>query len=253
MKYTFSFSLLFFLFFFTACDEKINNCDFYNLSASSNNSYGFDGTFTDFFTQSSRWPSSNADITLVNDQGQLSANTLGAPQVLEAWKLFNTQMPYDISWECSAEVTVPTYWNLSGGCNTQVGIGLFAGKPVSTGFSSKVYECNLATIGKGERFVQAQLIPNRLTGNPIDVQRTVLSSNQTTVTLKIQFCTEEKKLSCFINNIAVGESQSIDGTGLDNWELGAGDMMDIGIMGFAENTIIINNYPTIDNFNTVVY
>lgn len=252
MKLSFLFSTAFFLFFFTSCDEKANNCDFSNLSASSTSSYGFDGTFTDFFSQSSRWPSSSADITLANDQGRLSANTFGTPQVLEAWKLFNTQMPYDKSWECSAQVTVPAYWNTSSS-NAQVGIGLFAGKPVSTGFSSKVYECNLATIGKGERFVQAQLIPNRLLGNPIDVQRTVLNSSQTTVTLKIQFCTEEKKLSCFINNIAVGESQAIDGTGLDNWELGAGDMMDIGIMGFSENTIITDNYPTIDDFSTVIY
>ena len=237
----------------TPTNPQGQSCNFSTLAATSSENYAFDANFSNFFTQSSRWESHNADISLVAGKGQLTANSANTSSALEAWKLYKTQMPYNKSWEISVAAKVPLYWNTNGGTNAQVGAGIYAGKPVASGQSSKVYECNLAVINGGERFVQAQLIANRLGGDPIDVQRTVLASTKETVTLKIQFCTTTKTLSLFIDNTIVGVGRKIDASGLDNWALGANDKIDIGIMGFAENTVITSNQPTIDDFSVKIY
>lgn len=179
--------------------------------------------------------------------GQLSANSTDTSQALEAWMLYNNQMPYNKPWSISLDVTVPLYWNTNGGNSAQVGAGIFAGKPVASGQSSKVYETNLAAINGGERFVQAQLVANRLGDDPIDVQRKVLASNKETATIRVNYSAENHSLSFYIDGEKVGESQAIDASGMDNWQLTDGDMIDVGIMGFAENATITSNAPTIDN------
>jgi hypothetical protein len=40
---------------------------------------------------------------------------------------------------------------------------------------------------------------------------------------------------------------------MDNWNLSDSDVMDVGIMGFAENTVITSNQPTLDNYNYKIY
>lgn len=237
----------------TPTQPQGQSCNFNELSISSTQEYLFSENFSQHFTQSPRWESHNADITLVEEKGQLTANSNNTSQALEAWKLYNTQMPYNTSWEISVDVTVPLYWNTNGGNQAQVGVGLFAGKPVTTGQSSKVYECNLAAINGGERFVQAQLIANRLGGDPIDVQFRALNQSLETVSLKIQFCAPNKTLSLFIDNAIVGQGKAIDASGLDNWSLSENEVIDVGIMGFAENTIITTNQPTLDNFKALIY
>ena len=162
-------------------------------------------------------------------------------------------MPYNKSWSVEATCTVPLYWNTNGGNKAQVGIGLFAGKPVDTGQSSKVYECNIASINGNSRFVQAQLVANRLGGNPIDVQNKVIDKSTETTILKIQFCHNNKSLSFYIDNNLVGEARTIDETGLDNWYLTDNGKIDIGIMGFTEKTTITSHQPTIDAFNVKIY
>ena len=228
-------------------------CDFNTLTATATEDYDFSSNFSDYFTQSSRWESHNADITLVDEKGQLTANAGNTSQALEAWKLFKTQMLYNTSWEISVDVNIPTYWNSNGGNEAQVGAGIFVGKPVTSGQSSKVYECNFAAINGSERFVQAQLIANRLGGDPIDVQHTVLSQSKESGTLKIQFCASNKTLSLFIDNTIVGVGRAIDAAGMDNWNLTDTEVMDVGIMGFSENTVITSNQPTFSNFNYKIY
>jgi len=240
----------------TACkktDSTSTPCDFSPLTINATETYDFSTTFSNQFSQSTRWESENADITLVSEKGQLTANSTNTSQALEAWKLYKTQMPYNKSWEISVDINIPLYWNSNGGNEAQVGAGIFVGKPVASGQSSKVYECNLAAINAGERFVQAQLVANRLGGDPIDVQRTVLAQSKENGTLKIRFCASDKTLSLFIDNAIVGVGQKINSSGLDNWNLSDTDMMDIGIMGFAENTVITTNQPTLDNFTYHIY
>lgn len=232
---------------------KENSCDFTTLKVSETGSYDFSSDFSKQFSQSTRWESNNADITLVKGKGQLTANSADVSSALEAWKLYKKQMPYNKSWEISVAVTIPTYWNSNGGNNAQVGAGIFVGKPVTSGQSAKVYECNMAAVNGGERFVQAQLVANRLGDDPIDVQRTVLANDIETATLKIRFCTKNKSLSLYIDNKKVGKSQAINQSGLDNWKISETGMLDVGIMGFAENTVITSNQPTLDNFKFVIY
>lgn len=231
----------------------VQACRFESLPISTTETYAFNSIFSDEFTQNSRWESYDADITLVDGKGQLTANSQSTSQALEAWKLYKLQMPYNKSWEISVDVNIPLYWNSNGGDEAQVGAGIFAGKPVVSGQSSKVYECNFAAINKSERFVQAQLVANRLGDDPIDVQHIVVSKTKQTATLKIQFCSFSKTLALLIDNSIVGNPIAIDSTGLDNWDLSDSDLIDVGIMGFAENTIITSNQPTLDNFICKIY
>jgi len=253
-------AILAILVIFTSCKRGFENptprgesCDFNSLTITLTESYGFNTTFADQFSQSTRWESYNADITLVNEKGQLSANSENTSQALEAWKLYKIQMPYNSSWEISVDVIIPNYWNSNGGKNAQVGAGIFVGKPVASGQSPKVYECNMAVVNGGGRFVQAQLIANRLGDDPINVQYSDLSQTKESARLKIQFCTTNKSLTLFIDDVIVGSAVAIDEYGLDNWNLSDTDVMDVGIMGFAEKTTISVNQPTLDNFNYKIY
>ncbi len=95
-----------------SCKKKkivptITPCDLSNSIITQEESYNFDVPFETFFSQSTRWESNNADITLVNEKGQLTANSSNTSQALETWKLYNTQMPYNKSWSIEASCTVP--------------------------------------------------------------------------------------------------------------------------------------------------
>lgn len=253
-------ALLILLFIFTSCKKENKNnttssvsCHFAELNSTATQKYNFESNFAQQFIQSSRWESNNADITLVAGKGQLTANASSTSSALETWKLYNKQMPYNKSWEISVDINVPLYWNNNGGNEAQVGAGIFVGKPVSAGQSEKVFECNMATVNAGERFVQAQLVANRLGDDPINVEQIFLAQNKEVVRLKITFCTNTKALTLYVDKQKVGKGQKIDTNGLDNWQLKTGDLIDVGIMGFAENTVITNNQPTLDNFEYKIY
>lgn len=227
-------------------------CDFSSLPIDETFNYNFDTSFENAFIQSPRWESYEADIALVDGVGQLTANSNNS-NILEAWKLFTRQMPYSKSWEISVDVNIPLFWNSNGGNEAQVGAGIFVGKPVDSGQSSKVYECNLAAINGGMRFVQAQLVANRLGGDPIDVQYEVLEQSKESGTLMIRFCDSDHSLGLYLDGNQIGESKIIDASGIDNWNLEEGDVMDVGIMGFAENTVITSHQPNLDNFSFNIY
>ena len=100
-------------------------CDLSTSTITLQEAFDFEIDFSSNFSQSTRWASEKATIELVEGSGKLTANSEKTKQALEAWKLYKNQMPYNKSWEFSAEVTVPTYWNSNGGKKAQVGIGLF--------------------------------------------------------------------------------------------------------------------------------
>jgi len=233
--------------------SKAPTCDLSKLTSTASESYSFDSNLEDNFSQSTRWESSDADISLVKGKGLLTAISADVSSALEAWKLYEKQMPYNKSWQISLQINLPLYWNTNGGKEAQVGAGIFVGKPVKSGQSSKVYECNMAAINGDKRFVQAQLVANRLGGDPIDVQLTLLALNKEMVNLKIEFCSKDKTLLLYVDNKKVGQAQKINSDGLDDWTLADTDGMDVGIMGFAENTVINSNQPTIDNFEYKIY
>lgn len=228
-------------------------CDLEVEKVSSQESYSFDKDFDKYFSQSTRWESHHANIEIVNGKGQLTADSDDVSSALEAWKLYKDQMPYDRSWDFSVYVNVPTYWNSNGGKEAQVGVGPFAGRPVEKGQSPKVYECNLAAINGEFRFVQAQLIKNRLGFDPDDVQFKELDKSVAKAKLSIQYCVKHHSLSFFIDDEQVGYSKAIDKDGADNWDLNADGKIDVGIMGFAENTVITSYSPTIEKIVVTIY
>lgn len=228
-------------------------CDLSGLTPSISENYDFTDNFSDSFSQSTRWNSRNADIQIVDGKGQLTANSEDVSRALEAWKLYKDQMPYDRSWEFAVEIHVPLYWNENGGKEAQVGAGPFAGRPVANGQSPKVYECNMAAITNEFLFVQAQLIKNRLTGDPDDVQFKKLTKSKEKAVLKIQYCADHHSLGFFIDDEQVGKSKAIDKDGADDWDLDNNGKIDVGIMGFAENTVITSYTPTLDNVTVKIY
>ncbi|WP_299535468.1 hypothetical protein [Ulvibacterium sp.] len=244
---------------FTSCGPRPGGlpdskpCDLSNTKSTASETYTFNSDFGSYFSQSTRWESHSADIQIVNGKGQLTADSEDVSNALEAWKLYKDQMPYDKSWEFSVWVDVPTYWNSNGGKDAQVGIGLYAGRPVENGESPKVYECNLAAINGEVRFVQAQLIKNRLGYDPDDVQFKKLDKSKAKAKLTIQYCANYNSLGLFIDDEQVGKSKSIGKGGVDDWELDSNGKIDVGIMGFAENTVITNNSPIVEKVTVTVY
>jgi len=228
-------------------------CDLSSVKPSDTETYTFDTNFSDYFSQSTRWESHSADIKIVDGKGQLTADSDDVSNALEAWKLYKNQMPYDTSWEFSVWVNVPTYWNSNGGKEAQVGVGPFAGRPVEKGQSPKVYECNLAAINGEVRFVQAQLIKNRLGFDPDDVQFKELDKSRAKAKLTIQYCAIYNSLGFFIDDVQVGNSKSLAKGGADDWQLNADGKIDVGIMGFAENTVITSYSPTIEKVMVTIY
>lgn len=233
--------------------EPIDECNLSALTVSEKGNYDFSSDIASHFSQSTRWESNNADISIAEGKGLLTAQSDDVSSALEAWKLYKKAMPYNKSWQISVEINLPLYWNTNGGKKAQVGAGIFVGKPVKSGQSAKVYECNMAAINGGMRFVQAQLVANRLGDDPIDVQHAELSKNKEKAVLKIEFCAKNKALSLYIDNKKVGKSVAINEKGLDNWKMKENSTFDIGIMGFVENTVITNNQPALDNFEYRIY
>ena len=232
--------------------QNASSCSF-DGSPSETINYDFEGDFAEHFVDSERWPSENATLSQNNGAAKLTANAQDTSNALEAWKLFNRQMPYNQAWQLSVTAHIPLYWNSNGGNEAQVGAGIYVGKPVSTGQSAKVYETNMAAINGSARFVQAQLIANRLGEDPIDVQFVELEQTKEQAQTSIRFCNLDKTLSYFVDGKQIGNSQAIDSTGLDDWSLTENDMLDIGIMGFAENTTINANSPTLSSFKVNLF
>ena len=145
------------------------------------------------------------------------------------------------------DVTVPYYWDGMDSEEAQVGAGIFVGKVDPDGKSRTVYETNLAAIAQEVRFVQGQLIKNRLGDDPIAVG--FMKTDREKTNLKVKWDSQSKQLQFFMDEILV-DSKQIDERGIDNWKMDE-DKFYVGVMGFAENTDITGHFPYVDNFKIV--
>lgn len=191
------------------------------------------------------WGSREADFFLEDGAWQLKAS---GTHISETWKTFKDVLPPDQDWSVSVDVTVPYYWDTMETEEAQVGAGVFVGKVDPDKKSRTVYETNLAAIAGSFRFVQGQLIKNRLGDDPIAVG--FMKTTKETANLKITWNNKEQMIQFFMDNILV-DTKHINKKGIDDWRM-QNDKFYVGVMGFAENTAITDHFPSVDNFEIVI-
>ena len=191
------------------------------------------------------WGSREADFFLEDGAWKLKAN---GTHISETWKTYKDVLPSDQDWSISVDVTVPYFWDTMETEEAQVGAGVFVGKVDPDKKSRTVYETNLAAIANSFRFVQGQLIKNRLGDDPIAVG--FMKTDKERATLKIAWDSQNQQILFFMDNILV-DTKHIDEKGIDDWKM-QNDKFYVGVMGFAENTDITDHYPSVDNFELVI-
>jgi hypothetical protein len=205
--------------------------------------YGFDGDFQDLFLDHPAWFSREAQIIqAANGMASLTATGTGTS---EAWKTWHEPMPHDRDWSIAVDVTVPRAWDSDPRPEAQVGAGPWVGRLDADGKGRRVYEVNLATIANEIRFVQGQLIENRLGEDPIAVGMTIVSVES--VRLEISYRAEPPTISLTADGVLV-DTKTIDPSGFDDWAMTGDDVFQVGVMGFAENSDLTQHPVTLDNF-----
>jgi hypothetical protein len=199
-------------------------------------------TPSEILIQHPSWASREADFFLEEGVWKLKAD---GTRISETWKTYKETLPSHLDWSVSVDVTVPLYWDTMDTEEAQVGAGVFVGKVDPDKKSRTVYETNLAAIAHGVRFVQGQLIKNRLGDDPISVG--FMKTDKETVRLKVAWDSQDKKILFFMDGILV-DVKHIDARGIDDWKMDA-DVFYVGVMGFAENTDITGYFPFVDNFS----
>lgn len=212
-------------------------------------SYAFDGDFGKHFSDHPAWRSEEATIEQADGVARLSATGTG---ISEAWKVWRSTLPYDRSWKISVTVVVPSEWESTrtdGRDEPQVGAGPWVGILDEEGKGRRVYEVNLAAIAGRFRFVQGQLIQNRLGEDPIRVGH--IRGVPESVRLHLIYCAADHTISlyCFDRHV---DTQAIDENGADDWGMSAGDSFYAGIMGFAEWTDLERNAVALDDFEVSI-
>ena len=144
---------------------------------------------------------------------------------------------------------MPRAWDTDPRPDAQVGAGPFVGRLDAEGKGRRVYEVNLATIANEIRFVQGQLIENRLGDDPIAVGMTIVSEE--TVRLEISYRAAPPTISLTVDGFLV-DTKTIDGSGFDDWGMTGDDVFQVGIMGFAENSDLTEHPVTLDNFEVLI-
>lgn len=215
-------------------------------------SYDFDGDLAEHFIQSDRWLSEES--TLAQVAGNRAEVTADGTHISEAWLAWRDSLPSRRSWLLSSDITVPKAWDSGKSEEAQVGIGMFVGKSSAQDPDSEdpyrrqsptVYEVNLATISEVVRFIQAQMIENRLGYDPDQTSAAIIDLES--LTLDILYCAEDRTLSVYYDGIHL-DTQAIDAVGMVDWKLEDGEVLDVGIMGFAENTDLQEHAPSVGNF-----
>ncbi len=200
----------------------------------------FDGP-SETLIQHPSWASRKADFILQDGVWKLKAS---GTRISETWKTYTDTLPPDLDWSVMVDVTVPYYWDSMDTEEAQVGAGVFVGKVDSDKKSRTVYETNLAAIAHEVRFVQGQLIKNRLGDDPIAVG--FMKTDRERVNLKVKWDSQNNQLQFFMDDILV-DAKHIDEKGIDDWKMDK-DKFYVGVMGFAENTDITDHFPFVDNF-----
>ena len=208
--------------------------------------YDFDGDLHSRFYDHPAWASREAEIVQTDGRASLTAT---GTHISEAWKTWHEPLPHDRDWSIAVDVTVPRAWDSVATPEAQVGAGPWLGRLDPEGKGHRVYEVNLATIANQFRFVQGQLIENRLGEDPIAVGHIMVPDE--TMRLEISYRAEPPTISLTANGTYV-DSRSLDSSGLDNWEMTGDDVFYVGIMGFAENSDLTQHPVTLDNFEVTV-
>jgi len=191
------------------------------------------------------WGSHEADFFLEDGVWKLKAS---GTHISETWKTYKDILPPDQDWSVSVDVTVPYYWDTMETEEAQVGAGVFVGKVDPDKKSRTVYETNLAAIANGIRFVQGQLIKNRLGDDPIAVG--FMKTDKETANLKVSWDCQSQQIQFFMDDILV-DVKYINEKGIHDWKM-QNDKFYVGVMGFAENTDITGHYPSVDNFEIII-
>ena len=243
------------MFMLNACTSKKNDnlkpitnqtsqpCDpsFFDDAAQSE-SYGFDGDFPAVFTDHPAWGCHAADLVQIDSRLRLSATGTGTS---EAWKTWHKPMPYNKNWKIAVDVSIPLAWDTVDTPDAQVGGGPWVGKLTPDGKGRRVYEVNHASIARRFRFVQGQLIKNRLGEDPINVEHK--KTVKETIRLTVIYCAIDHTISLYADGEHI-DTQPIDNRGIDNWSMTGEDNFYVGIMGFAEHTDLKVHSVTMDNF-----
>ena len=208
--------------------------------------YDFSGDLQARFYDHPAWASREAEILQTGGSASLSAT---GTHISEAWKTWHEALPYDRDWSIAVDVTVPLEWDSEPTPEAQVGAGPWLGRLDDEGKGRRVYEVNLATIANEFRFVQGQLIENRLGEDPIVVGMAIVADE--TVRLEISYRAQPPTITLTVDGKLV-DSQTIDGSGFDDWGMTGDDVFYAGIMGFAENSDLTKHPVTLDNFTVTV-
>jgi hypothetical protein len=204
--------------------------------------YGFECDFPALFKDHPAWSSRDAELAQSDGKIRLSAT---GTRISEAWKTWRDPMPYNKSWKIAVDVSIPHEWDTVDTPDAQVGGGPWVGKLEPDGKGRRVYEVNHASIARRFRFVQGQLIKNRLGEDPINVEHKEVV--QEAIRLVVIYCAIDHTISLYADGEHI-DTQSIDSRGMDNWGMTDNDVFYVGIMGFAENTDLRTHYVTMDNY-----
>jgi uncharacterized protein (DUF885 family) len=209
--------------------------------------YDFSGDLESRFYDHPAWGSHEA--SLVQTGGAASLTATGT-HTSEAWKTWHEPMPHDRGWSIAVDVTVPLAWDTEPTPEAQVGAGPWLGRLDDEGKGRRVYEVNLATIANEFRFVQGQLIENRLGEDPIAVGMALVAGE--TVRLEVSYTADPPTISLTVDGTLV-DTKTLDGSGFDNWGMTGDDVFYGGIMGFAENSDLTRHPVTLDNFAVEIH
>jgi uncharacterized protein (DUF885 family) len=208
--------------------------------------YDFGGVFDTRFYDHPAWGSHEAQLVQTGGAASLTAT---GTHTSEAWKTWHQPLPHDRDWTIAVDATVPLAWDSEPTPEAQVGAGPWLGRLDDEGKGRTVYEVNLATIANQFRFVQGQLIENRLGEDPIAVGMAIVAEE--TVRLEISYRAQPPTISLTANGTLV-DTKTLDGSGFDDWAMTGDDVFYGGIMGFAENSDLMKHPVTLDNFMVTV-
>ena len=215
-------------------------------NAAQSDTYDFKGDFPAVFKDHPAWSSRAAELAQIDGKLRLTAT---GTNISEAWKTWHKPMPYNKSWKIAVDVSIPSEWDEVDTPDAQVGGGPWVSKLTADGKGRRVYEVNHASIARRFRFVQGQLIKNRLGEDPINVEHKKLVKE--TIRLTVTYCAIDHTISLYSDGEHI-DTQPIDSRGIDNWNMKDEDNFYVGIMGFAEHTDLKKHSVTMDNFEVRV-